>query len=173
MYGFIFATIKDFSRISIQYVTADYQYTELALVDMNHAGLYPWFTSNDSVIYYNHNYRSTTLMVNETDSVENDKFWSNLPQQAVVVFAYENNMASVNTLHASSFVLYPNPSTGRIFWTLPIGSSAEQMTVYDAMGKEVHSQTLSISDTSVDLSHLPKGVYFIRLDGMVGKVILD
>jgi hypothetical protein len=61
--------------------------------------------------------------------------------------------------------VYPNPSSGRFNIYFP-GQTADNIIAYDLTGKEVYRENItgSINKTlTIDLSQLPKGVYFLKL----------
>ena len=82
----------------------------------------------------------------------------------------------VETLRATSLQIYPNPFTDavRITWTdVGAGLAPAQSTgrgqavplrVTNAAGVTVHTQTFTTSDETINLKHLPAGVYFFILE---------
>lgn len=65
-----------------------------------------------------------------------------------------------------SLVVFPNPTTDHV--TVRTGSNMpETASIYSVDGKMVKQQTIS-SEASIDISTLPQGVYFIRLQGRAG-----
>ena len=58
--------------------------------------------------------------------------------------------------------LYPNPIDG----TLTVEGISEYLQIYlhDLVGKEVFTSLLSPSKTTIDLSHLPSGMYMVTLE---------
>ncbi len=70
----------------------------------------------------------------------------------------------------SQFSAYPNPTTGII--TIALKNSAgsiDNITVTDILGKTVLANTVNTSNTTVDLSNLTKGLYFVKIqaEGLV------
>ncbi len=63
---------------------------------------------------------------------------------------------------ANNLTIYPNPSTGRVFVKLTSPSSAD-LQVLDVSGKVVHSATMTSGAGQINLSHLSKGSYFIKV----------
>ncbi|MES2545581.1 MAG: T9SS type A sorting domain-containing protein [Bacteroidota bacterium] len=64
----------------------------------------------------------------------------------------------------SQFSAYPNPTTGII--TIALKNSAgsiDNITVTDVLGKTVLSNTVNAANTTVDLSNLTKGFYFVKI----------
>jgi hypothetical protein len=62
---------------------------------------------------------------------------------------------------AKSFILYPNPTTGKIAWDYP---DISQMQVYDILGREMKGQAYNPDSQSLlDLSDLPNGLYILHI----------
>ena len=61
------------------------------------------------------------------------------------------------------FTLYPNPTTGKL--TIEGISGDVQIYLHDFVGKEVFTSSLTSSRNTIDLSHLPSGMYVITLQG--------
>ena len=59
------------------------------------------------------------------------------------------------------FTLYPNPTTGKL--TIEGISGDVQIYLHDFAGKEVFASSLTSSRSTIDLSHLPSGMYVITL----------
>ena len=67
--------------------------------------------------------------------------------------------------------LYPNPTTGMV--TIE-SSQATAITLIDIYGRKVVQMRVDTGHTSLDLSRLPRGIYFVRIDGssIVKKLVL-
>lgn len=67
--------------------------------------------------------------------------------------------------------IYPNPSYGEITieFSKPISKINRSISVFSATGKKVYSTFISETSSSLDLSHLERGIYFIAIDGAEGK----
>ena len=61
----------------------------------------------------------------------------------------------------NSLTLYPNPTTGKL--TIEGISGDVQIYLHDFVGKEVFTSSLTSSRNTIDLSHLPSGMYVITL----------
>ncbi len=85
-----------------------------------------------------------------------------------------NDLADNNLLRVS-----PNPTSGWLQISLPAGNTLEAVRVMDLSGKTVRNLELgaSASNTEIDLSGLPKGIYALqaRAEGQVfvKKVIVE
>lgn len=88
-------------------------------------------------------------------------------------------LTGVNEEIEESFYMYPNPSNGTV--NFDIYNNAEgSLKVVDMLGKEVHVEPLHISTGQtrvLNVTHLQKGVYFIRMQFnnsiVVKKLILS
>lgn len=76
------------------------------------------------------------------------------------------NSISENTSHADvRFELSPNPSAGEL--TVKTTSSLPStFALYDLMGREQFKTNLQQTQQTIDLSFLPAGIYFAKLNGL-------
>jgi PKD repeat protein len=66
-----------------------------------------------------------------------------------------------------SLNIYPNPNSGNVFIILPDGSKyGAKINVYNATGTMVYESIVAEnqSEQSLNLNHLPKGVYHVRMN---------
>ncbi|AHJ96160.1 T9SS type A sorting domain-containing protein [Hymenobacter swuensis] len=73
--------------------------------------------------------------------------------------------SSVKPLAGTSLTLYPNPTTdGMLTVKLAGYNKAVELTVYNAIGQQVHTLTVPAGrlDQPLDLTQLPSGVYMLR-----------
>ena len=86
-------------------------------------------------------------------------------------FTYKDETGIVETLPATSLQIYPNPTTGQ----LTIKSeqlSITNIAIYDIVGKMVISSMPQQSqETTIDVSHLPSGIYYLRIDNQTVKIV--
>lgn len=76
-----------------------------------------------------------------------------------------SEIRQVSLLQDRSVSLYPNPTTGLVYLS-GIGTDRRpvQLSVYDIMGQEVwNGDQQQLSEAKIDMSHYPKGVYFVRI----------
>lgn len=72
---------------------------------------------------------------------------------------------STDDIHSSGFKVFPNPATEMIHISMNptfIPEYSSTISIYDLTGKEM-IQTAFDADLSLDVSHLPAGMYFIGL----------
>ena len=60
---------------------------------------------------------------------------------------------------------YPNPTTDFLNLNFPEGYQVDFIKIYDAVGREVISVSNQTDQTPIDVSFLPKGVYFLKTLG--------
>jgi hypothetical protein len=66
---------------------------------------------------------------------------------------------------ALSIGLYPNPAQNQLMVQLgDVSSLGSLLEVYDRMGQRVMATRVTGLDLSLDISHLPGGLYYIRLN---------
>lgn len=102
-----------------------------------------------------------------------------------IVYAYDSNFcASSDTIcitdnvclgiiatENSSFTIFPNPASSQI--TISIASNQQApMEIYDARGKLMERKVI-LGNEVVDISNYAKGMYFIRVNGIVKKIIVE
>jgi uncharacterized protein YjdB len=66
--------------------------------------------------------------------------------------------------------IYPNPTSGEL--TIENGElKIENVEVFDVIGRMYHVETLRATSLQLDISHLPTGIYFVRIQTENGKII--
>jgi hypothetical protein len=76
---------------------------------------------------------------------------------------------SLSTL-APSLEMYPNPASDVLFVNGPVGAPVE---VWNAAGEQVFTQVLEGSQSSVDVSGWPAGMYVVRLGQQVRRLVVQ
>jgi hypothetical protein len=81
----------------------------------------------------------------------------------------------VGSIHSASskgeeVLLFPNPSTGQIFWTGLEGQHLH-MRVFNALGQLVADRNMP--DNMLDLSALPAGIYQVQFSSLEAKLLLN
>lgn len=73
--------------------------------------------------------------------------------------------------------IFPNPARDMITVSLPLPIGIAQLTLFNITGKKLMEKQITQSETRVDISKLPKGMYFLRLQYenavKVAKIIKD
>jgi len=63
----------------------------------------------------------------------------------------------------TDFVVYPNPTSGLLTIESPGTSVKSQLTILNLSGQEIMEKTITEPTTLLDISHLPAGIYVVRL----------
>ncbi len=125
---------------------ANYSTTTMQPVSQNIEAL---IVNND----YNYN---STMEVEEKniDSVDNQLLGK-------IILAY--SFLETSSIKSSNLSVYPNPAAEAITLTIADGAAISTVTLIDLLGNEI--KTLSFqSGKKIDVSDLPQGLYFIRLN---------
>ncbi len=90
----------------------------------------------------------------------------------------ENQYSSFENLAKSELKLYPNPASDFItFETMSEQDATETISIFDASGKFVYSEKISFTKganiTSVNISQLTRGLYFMKIGQEVARIIKD
>ena len=94
------------------------------------------------------------------DVSSNSELWK--PMEAAGVFE----------MTKSNIKIYPNPTTGQL--TIDNGElTMDNVKIYDIIGKVIDNYQLSIvnSQLIIDVSHLPAGMYFLKINNEILKII--
>jgi len=77
------------------------------------------------------------------------------------------------TMDNGQWTIYPNPTTGKIVVSGQL--SDVSVEIYDIVGRVVLSSAMSklSPETTIDISHLANGMYFLKVDGKVVKIIKE
>ncbi|MFI1743796.1 S8 family serine peptidase [Thalassobellus sediminis] len=76
-----------------------------------------------------------------------------------------NTALSVNDVKGGGDLrVYPNPTTGKIFFKFPDREEELSVSVYDILGKEVKEVVLTTVSNQIDLSSLPRGIYLSKIE---------
>jgi len=76
----------------------------------------------------------------------------------------EENYFSVYPNEENYFSVYPNPANQIVTINLPsVKNQSSEVKVFDAIGKEILSTRVAGGNSTIDVSKLDKGIYFIQL----------
>jgi hypothetical protein len=82
-----------------------------------------------------------------------------------------NIVTSVNHNNSieTSMDIFPVPASNEITFKTNLGGAMQQITIYNAEGKLVLSESLVANSTTVNTTHLPEGIYYAQI--VSGNVI--
>ena len=79
----------------------------------------------------------------------------------------EGSTLSLNEEATQAINLYPNPTSGKLFTNS--NKTYEKVLIYNTIGQKVKEIQFSENESSIDLSSLKPGVYFIEVLGDISK----
>jgi hypothetical protein len=138
---------------------ASYQWQQdagLGYVNLTNAGPYSGVTTNTLIIsnvqltMNNYQYRCIVY-----DSLGNG--CHNTSSSAALL------VTGIDEIELVNVKIYPNPATNNITVDLPTLTNKATATVYDVLGAAQHQVALYQQKTSIDISSLASGVYFIEV----------
>ena len=86
------------------------------------------------------------------------------------VAVLNQKVEAVDMADGISLSVYPNPASERVSIVLN-GSESAEAILFDINGRAVSTVTLHEGQNTVEISNLPKGVYMLRTNGAVHKII--
>jgi PKD repeat protein len=111
-------------------------------------------TDENPVHYFPWGYGSYTVLL----TVTNECGGIDTMSQLVTIMSLDVEEEDAQSLE---FNLYPNPSTGLV--TIEASESMQEISIYDMSGKLVYFQNNSDAQLQIDLSHLNKGMYIVKI----------
>jgi hypothetical protein len=73
--------------------------------------------------------------------------------------------------------IFPNPSSSFITVSLKVNYSGSTLSIFNLNGQEILRQTIFETKTQIDISHLPSGIYIVRVmnerEVKVGKIVKE
>ncbi len=204
----IYVFINVAANHSIEVSFKPKQYTISSSIDSENGTISPIgdsLVSHDNNITYvfsaNSGYKIDSLLVdgvNVPDSISGGSYtFCNVQADHSIVVSFKSttSIESLETPHATSLKVYPNPTTGKLVIEYEISRQARNRSeaelgkandgrqfnnstnqqlnseIYDIAGKQVGTYSITGSETLIDISHLAKGVYFIKVGTEVRKVV--
>lgn len=100
----------------------------------------------------------------DRDTTDSDRAFCYMPRNGQPV-GIEQHQTLKHQLN-----LFPNPTTGLVRL---VSSDTEPTTafLYDIMGHHLASYSLVNGEASIDLTSLPQGIYFLRCNGQVQRIV--
>ena len=76
----------------------------------------------------------------------------------------EHCLTTVDELNTENgLTIIPNPSNDKITISLPAITGNTQLSIFNVSGEKVLERQLTDTETQLDISALPRGVYFVRV----------
>ena len=97
----------------------------------------------------------------------------------IFIAHFEPNTFSNNTFDQNSISFYPNPSNGNFTVAIKNGLDVNcKFELYDVLGKKIHQQNISTTETYINTNGLSNGIYLLKLTNNLGllyntKIIIE
>jgi hypothetical protein len=83
-----------------------------------------------------------------------------------------SSITSVSTIERKENIeVFPNPSHGQI--TIRSPKTISEIEIRNVLGQVVYTQKISSNEASINTGELPRGIYFLKVDGSIHKVVLQ
>ncbi len=78
-------------------------------------------------------------------------------------------------MQSDVLAIFPNPAKDKITLSFARITGNTQLSIFNVSGKKVIERQLTVTETQLDISTLPQGVYFVRVQDEkmveVGKMV--
>lgn len=133
--------------------------------------------------YYQHNVLTTTASLTNTSATISNGNAQLVPIQLPLntpSFGTDQScisfFGSLDENEESELLIFPNPSKGRISIESILGKNINQIQIHSTDGRLIYtSKNIKNSKTTLNLSHLPAGIYYLKAeigDGFVNEKIV-
>jgi len=152
--------------------STDYKYTgtQSLLISLgDYGGNTPTMPINTSIP----NWETTVRRVPVSSNRTTDQRGLSLPKTGLICAGSVEmqpgeNFTSINEIKKESVNVYPNPTSDIIHFALDENSEVQ---IFDTLGKLVKEQAGNIGSNEINISDLPKGVYFLNVNRKQTKII--
>ena len=85
---------------------------------------------------------------------------------------------NINEFSSSYFTIFPNPTSGLLTINYKLQSTEQPLEIYNSVGKLVYLDVLNggneiMNEKIIHLGKLESGVYFIKVENLIKKVIIN
>jgi len=74
-----------------------------------------------------------------------------------------DGVLGISSQNLLNFSMYPNPCESTINLQLPSGTNSAKAHIFDYLGKTLMLKDITSSNSSLDISNLSSGIYFVRI----------
>lgn len=82
---------------------------------------------------------------------------------ASTCFTTLTDPSGITTVQGEAISIFPNPVAGKLYITAPAGQ--HHIIIRDLLGKTVYKATTDNNKEAINLSNIPKGLYFVTVSG--------
>ena len=164
-------------------ITGNYTYFD-PNADPEGLSLYQWYITDDST---GANPTIINGAVYQSYTIAEEDFGKYLvftvtPVTALGEMGYTNGVISgqvgytiISGIKTKAILLYPNPVSDKLVISLPTYNGNTKLSIFNVSGEKVLERQITDYKTQLDISALPRGVYFMRLQDEkmveVGKMV--
>lgn len=100
----------------------------------------------------------------KNDLIAGQEFLALLDSSVFISHERDCGTSGFASLLKDEILISPNPTHGKIFVTIPASIDNSLFCVYTISGKKVFQEKIIAGTKSFDLSFLPKGIYFCKIE---------
>ena len=108
--------------------------------------------------------RSGKILIASSD------IWYNSPTD-IVLFRYNNNALGTESFQRENFKIFPNPSNGIFTIERELLAEKDAYQITDITGKIIANGKLNDKQTQIDLSSAQSGIYFLKTNNGVFRLL--
>jgi hypothetical protein len=82
------------------------------------------------------------------------------------------NSADLPDMDFTKFQVYPNPTTG-VFTIQGVGLAGKELVILDLNGRSIRNEQLINDESVINISEYHRGVYILKIDESVIRIVLD
>jgi hypothetical protein len=101
------------------------------------------------------------LLTGRRVQIYSNKTGCNSPQEVFNNCPYDLNVQNITS--NNTFSLYPNPTSNLVTIETAVAPVISQLSIMNLNGQAVLTHQISEPKTTIDISNLPSGVYFVRV----------
>jgi hypothetical protein len=130
------------------------------------------YSITDLVSPYGDNWEFTAMWTEWKDYIWDGTDW--IESRNDIYYWSSQDVGIVEKKNASSLSVYPNPTTGQLKIENGGKLAIDNMKIFDIYGRNVYSFNYTpVHSFSIDISHLPTGIYFLWVGNETVKILKE
>jgi hypothetical protein len=91
--------------------------------------------------------------------------------QIVTVTQAGTSTTGIVEVNNNNLTIFPNPATNTIVIDIPLTTKESNISIFDINGRELIKQLVGTSKTVINISTLPRGIYFVKVISEIGASV--